>query len=288
MDIRIVLVAGRDAVAGDDRAVHQFGRADHRGQDAFGVHAVDPRVVQQALRLEHVHIGDLGQAGMLVHGLGQRREVVGFHAVGGGVLAGGGQIMGGLEPGNTVAGLALVGLQIFGGVEGQDHVAGPGERRVVRTGAGHVHDAFLRGHHAARGQHGHAAQDERFAFAGVFHIAYPAGEDFARAFQLAAGLDGVLDRHDAHVFTRVGHVDGDGGKPVVLQQQRCQFILVDGQHAAANACLCAEGQLADTDAVQFQFHVTSPCGPEAGRAGTPCRSRSGSKCFRYCRPNSRW
>lgn len=28
--------------------------------------------------------------------------------------------MGGLEPGNTVAGLALVGLQIFGGVEGQD------------------------------------------------------------------------------------------------------------------------------------------------------------------------
>ena len=31
MDIRIVLVAGRDAVAGDDRAVHQFGRADHRG-----------------------------------------------------------------------------------------------------------------------------------------------------------------------------------------------------------------------------------------------------------------
>ena len=244
--------------------------------------------MQQALRLEHVHIGDLGQAGMLVHGLGQRREVVGFHAVGGGVLAGGGQIMGGLEPGNTVAGLALVGLQIFGGVEGQDHVAGPGERRVVRTGAGHVHDAFLRGHHAARGQHGHAAQDERFAFAGVFHIAYPAGEDFARAFQLAAGLDGVLDRHDAHVFTRVGHVDVDGGKPVVLQQQRCQFILVDGQHAAANARLCAEGQLADTDAVQFQFHVTSPCGPEAGRAGTPCRSRSGSKCFRYCRPNSRW
>ena len=79
-----------------------------------------------------------------------------------------------------------------------------------------------------------------------------------------------------------------GAQTGVLKQQRCQFILVDGQHAAANARLCAEGQLADTDAVQFQFHVTSPCGPEAGRAGTPCRSRSGSKCFRYCRPNSRW
>ncbi len=64
VDVCVVLVAGRHAVAGNDRAVHGFGRTDQGRQNALGVNAVNPCIMQQSLGLQHIDISNLRQIGI--------------------------------------------------------------------------------------------------------------------------------------------------------------------------------------------------------------------------------
>ena len=254
VNVGVVFIAGGHAVAGDNRAVHHFRGADDGGQASFGVHAVHPGVVHQSLGLKHVHIGDFGQAGVSGHGFGQGGELVAGNLVGLGAFALAGQVMGCFQAGNAAGFFRFMKFYVVARGEHDHQVAGGGKRGVRRAGTGHVHDAFLRGHQAAGGEHRHAFEHQGLAFADGVHAADETGENLIAAAQLATGLDGVLYRHDAHAFAGVGQIEADCRQSFVFQKKRLKFLFIDGKSALFHLCRVAEAELLDGDLMQFQFH----------------------------------
>ena len=140
------------------------------------------------------------------------------------------------------------------GLEDQNHVAGFGKRRVCRARAAHVHNALLRSHQTAGGQHRSAFEHQGLALAHGVHVADPAGKHLARAFQLAARLHGILAGQDAHALAGMDQLGLHIPEGRVFQQQADQLLLVDGEHMIPRAGARAPFQLADCNLMQFQVH----------------------------------
>ncbi len=118
-----VLVAGRDAVTGNDGAVHELGGPDHGGQGPLGIDTVNVGIVQEALALQH---HDIGHARQVLEGL----IIAGGH--GGGLIDDcfvGGQLTGqladcdsGLQSSHAGSFFILVLLDAFNRLHDQDQV----------------------------------------------------------------------------------------------------------------------------------------------------------------------
>ena len=255
-----VLVAGGDAVARRDGAVHDLERRDERRQDLLDVHAVEVGVVQQALGLEHVDVTHLGQTGVGPHGLLDVGVVVDLYLVGLHVGAAPCQISGCLHAGDAAGLLVVVLVHVgIGRLQHQDDVAGLRIGRVLRAGAGHVDDALLEAHQLARRHDGCAREDEGLALADGLDIAQHPREHLSLTLDLPARLDDILHRYDADALSGHGQVDIQ-----LLTQQRIlgyqveQFLFVDGQCPVRKTGLLPELQMLYKKPMEFQPQNDTP------------------------------
>ena len=54
MNVGRILVAGRNAVSGQNRSVHALCRIENRREDLLGIYTVHIGVMQQSLTLQHL------------------------------------------------------------------------------------------------------------------------------------------------------------------------------------------------------------------------------------------
>ena len=181
VDVGAVLIAGGNAVSGNDGAVHGLVRVNERRNDFLRVDAVDVGVVEKSLGLEHVDVGDLRELRIGLHRFGEAGQLVGLGRVDmrSGLPGGFGDVERGAEAGHAAGLLVLVGFEAFDGLEYEDGVHRLRERRVVGSGALHVDDAFLESDDAAAGEDGGAFEDEGLSASDGLNVAQHAGEYLA-------------------------------------------------------------------------------------------------------------
>ena len=114
-----VLVAGRDAVSGDHRAVEDFVRVDECRKRGTEVRRVEIGVVQQSLRDIHADIDDLREIGILLallEGVAffKYRDFVGLGAV---LFRAAGEVYGELKSGFAERSFVKVLLKILYGFD---------------------------------------------------------------------------------------------------------------------------------------------------------------------------
>ena len=207
--IRRVLVARRDAISGDDGAEQHFRGNDSPGRHLLDIHSAIVRVMQKALGLEHVQVGDswhpFPSAGFFrTVETRIRRIVQGFEAAGGKrpVQGGSGDVIGRLETGQPDRFFVFVPFRplFYGNIQHQ--VVYAGKERVPGARAGHVDEPFLKADDRSHGGHDHPAQRHDLPGRDPVGIRIPRGKhpgkDRILRDPAQAGFDDILDGNDSN------------------------------------------------------------------------------------------
>src|SRR5690606_20825551 len=172
-----VLVTGGNTVAADNGPVHHFRWLHEGGHHVFHVDAVVIGVVEQALALQHVDVGDLGQIWIapVVFVQGQK-------LVGGGLIWRQGarrfpEVVGGPQAHLPARRFMLVGSDPGNRLRHNNQVMQLGKGGQLGAWSLHIDDALLVAHDPACGDHAHALEHMGAAYTCWKHLAHQSGED---------------------------------------------------------------------------------------------------------------